>query len=47
MKDADALNDILGYAYLVEGMQNSESLSKVYLDTIKIPNSSIKVDSVV
>ena len=42
MKDSDALNDILGYACLVEGMQHSESLSKAYLDTIKI--SSVKVD---
>ena len=42
MKDSDALNDILGYACLVEGMQHSESLSKAYLDTIKV--SSVKVD---
>ena len=28
MKDSDALNDILGYARLVEGTQQSESLSK-------------------
>ena len=33
MKDADGLNDILGYAYLVERTQHSESLSKAYLDT--------------
>ena len=45
MKDSDALNDILGYACLVEGMQHSESLSKAYLDTIKI--SSVKVDMIV
>ena len=45
MKDSDALNDILGYAHLVEGMQHSESLSKAYLDTIKI--SSVKVDVIV
>ena len=45
MKDSNALNDILGYAHLVEGMQCSESLSKAYLDTIKI--SSIKVDAIV
>ena len=45
MKDGDGLNDILGYAHLVEGTQHSESLSKVYLDTIKI--SSVKVDEIV
>ena len=47
MKDADGLNDILGYAHLVEGTQHSESLSKAYLDTVKIPNSSVKVDAIV
>ena len=47
MKDAYGLNDILGYAHLVEGTQHSESLSKAYLDTVKIPNSSVKVDAVV
>ena len=47
MKDADGLNDILGYAHLVEGIQHSKSLSKAYLDTVKIPNSSVKVDVVV
>ena len=47
MKDADGLNDILGYARLVEGTQHSESLSKAYLDTVKIPNSSVKVDAIV
>ena len=47
MKDADGLNDILGYACLVEGTQHSESLSKAYLDTVKIPNSSVKVDAIV
>ena len=47
MKDADGLNDILGYAHLVEGTQHSKSLSKAYLDTVKIPNSSVKVDAVV
>ena len=45
MKDEDGLNDILGYACLVEGTQPSESLSKAYLDTIKI--SSVKVDVIV
>ena len=45
MKNSDALNDILGYAHLVEGMQHSESLSKAYLDTVKI--SSVKVDAIV
>ena len=47
MKDGDGLNDILGYAHLVEGTQHSESLSKAYLDTVKILNSSVKVDAVV
>ena len=45
MKDSDALNDILGYAHLVEGTQHSRLLSKAYLDTIKI--SSVKVDAIV
>ena len=47
MKDTDGLNDILGYAHLVEGKQHSESMSKAYLDTVKILNSSVKVDAVV
>ena len=47
MKDSDGLNAILDYACLVEGTQHSECLSKAYLDTVKIPNSSIKVDAVV
>ena len=47
MKDADGLNDILGYACLVEGTQHSESLSKAYFDTVKILNSSVKVDAIV
>ena len=47
MKDLDGLNDILGYVCLVEGTQHSESLSKAYLDTAKIPNSSVKVDAIV
>ena len=47
MKDSDGLNDILGYARLVEGMQHSESLSKAYLDTVKILNSSVKVNAIV
>ena len=47
MKDSDGLNDILGYAHLVKGTQRSESLSKAYLDTVKILNSSVKVDAVV
>ena len=45
MKDSDGLNDILGYACLVEGTQHSESMSKAYLDTVKILNS-VKVDAV-
>ena len=47
MKDADALNDNLGYARLVEGRQHFESLSKAYLDAVKVPNPSMKVDAVV
>ena len=47
MKDSDGLSDIFGYAHLVEGMQHSESLSKAYLDTVKILNSSVKVDAIV
>ena len=47
MKDSNGLNDILGYACFVEGTQHSESLSKAYLDTVKIPNSSVKADAVV
>ena len=43
MKDSNALNDILGYAHLVEGTQHSESMSKTYLDTVRIPNSSVIV----
>ena len=45
IKDSHALNDILGNECLVEGTQHSESLSKAYLDTIKI--SSEKVDAIV
>ena len=45
MKDSNGLNDILGYPHLVEGTQHVESLSKAYLDTIKI--SSVKVDAIV
>ena len=47
MKDSEGLNDILGYAHLAEGTQHSKSLSKAYLDTVKIPNSSVKVDAVI
>ena len=47
MKDSNGLNDILGYAHLVEGTQHSESLSKVYLDTVNILNSAVKVYAVV
>ena len=46
MKDGDSLNTILGYAKHVEGTQHSEHLSKVYLDTIKIPNSNVKVEAI-
>ena len=43
MKDGDSLNTILGYAKHVEGTQHSENLSKAYLDTIKIPNTGVKI----
>ena len=46
MKDGDSLNTTLGYAKHVEGTQHSEHLSKVYLDTIKIPNSNVKVEAI-
>ena len=46
MKDADSLNTILGYAKHVEGTQHSEHLSKVNLDTIKIPNANVKVEAI-
>ena len=36
MKDTDGLNDILGYACLVEGRQHSKSLSKAYLLRFRI-----------
>ena len=35
IKDEDGLNDVLGYARLVEGNQHSEHLSKLYLETMK------------
>ena len=35
MEDSNGLNDILGYACLVEGTQHSESMLKAYLDTVK------------
>ena len=34
MKEGDGLNDILGYARLVQGNQHSEHLSKVYLESV-------------
>ena len=46
MKDGDSLNIILGYAKHVEGTQHNKNLSKVYLDTIKIPNTGVKVEAV-
>ena len=46
MKDGDSLNTILGYAKYVEGTQHSKNLSKAYLDTIKIPNTGVKVEAV-
>ena len=42
MKDTDGLNDILGYARLVEGKQHSEHLSKVYLESVKTSNKGIE-----
>ena len=46
MKDGDSLNTILCYAKHVEGTQHSEHLSKVYLDTIKIPNANVKMEAI-
>ena len=46
MKDGDSLNMIVGYAKHAEGTQHSEHLSKVYLDTIKIQNSNVKVEPI-
>ena len=43
MKEGDGLNDILGYAHLVEGNQHSEHLCKVYLDTEKPSNKTVEV----
>ena len=40
MKEGDGLNDILGYARLVEGNQHSEHLSKVYLESVKPSNKT-------
>ena len=40
MKEGNGLNDILGYARLVEGKQHSEHLSKVYLDSVKPSNKT-------
>ena len=42
MKEGDGLNDILGYAHLVEGNQHSEHLSKMYLDSVKPSNKTIE-----
>ena len=44
MKDGDGLNDILGYARLVEGNQHSEHLSKLYLETVKSTKTVEAVD---
>ena len=41
MKEGDGLNDILGYAYLVERNQHSEHLSKMYLDSVKPSNKTV------
>ena len=41
MKEGERLNDILGYAHLVEGNQHSEHLSKVYLDSVKPSNKTV------
>ena len=42
----DYLNTILGYAKRVEGTQHSKHLSKVYLDTTRIPNANVKVEAI-
>ena len=42
LKEADGLNDILGYARLVEGNQHSEHLSKVYLEGVKPSNKTVE-----
>ena len=42
MKEGDGLNNILGYACLVEGNQHSEHLSKVYLDGVKPSNKTVE-----
>ena len=42
MKEGDRLNDILGYAHLVDGNQKSEYLSEVYLDSVKPSNKTIE-----
>ena len=42
MKEGDGLNDILGYARLVEGKQHSERLSKVYLESVKPSNKTVE-----
>ena len=44
MKDGDGLNDVLGYARLVEGNQHSEHLSKLYLETVKSTKTVEAVD---
>ena len=46
MKDTDALNNVLGYARMIESTQHSEHLSKVYLNTVNIRNGSVMVDAV-
>ena len=40
MKEGDGLNDILGYACLVEENQHSEHLSRVFLDSVKPSNKT-------
>ena len=42
MKQGDVLNDILGYAHLVEGNQHFKHLSKVYLNSVKPSNKTIE-----
>ena len=42
MKDTDGLNDILGYARLVEGNLHSEHLGKVYQESVKTSNKGIE-----
>ena len=44
MKDGNGLNEVLGYARLVEGNQHSEHLSKLYLETVKLTKTAEAID---